>query len=138
MSKPMDTRLQPYVSIGGVQTLIPMVYNNVMDPKAINASGQVVGEGFINPADPGYHAFLFSNGSLHDLGTLGGRSSGAEAINNSGVVVGWAMAAGANPHQDGEIHAFLYDGAMHDLSSALGASSSHAYGINSLVRSSAT
>jgi uncharacterized membrane protein len=41
------------------------------------------------------------------------------------------MAASPIPNQDGEIHAFMYDGAMHDLSASLGTAYSHAYGINS-------
>jgi probable HAF family extracellular repeat protein len=44
-----------------------------------------------------------------DLGTLGGTSSEAYGINESGQVVGGAQRA------DGYTHAFFYDGSLHDL-----------------------
>jgi probable HAF family extracellular repeat protein len=46
-----------------------------------------------------------------DLGTLGGSSSSAAALNNRGQVVGWSTTA------SGETHAFVWDnGVMIDLS----------------------
>lgn len=127
----VDGQLHPYVSVGGVQTSLPMLNSSALnDPKAINASDQIVGEATMNVNDSGYHAFLYSGGVEHDLGTLGGRASGAEAINNQGTVVGWAMVASTQPHYDGAIHAFMYNGTMHDLGPVLGTAYSHAYGIN--------
>ena len=50
------------------------------------------------------HAVLWeSNGSVHDLGSLGGALNGASSINNRGEVVGVAQSP-----NDGTIHAFLW------------------------------
>ena len=40
-------------------------------------------------------AWLYRNGSVTDLGTLGGSASGTNAINNSGQIVGWSYTAEA-------------------------------------------
>lgn len=82
----------------------------------INASGEVVGQNAVG------HAFLYSNGTTTDLGTLGGTSSLALNINDSGEVVGWADDA-ANT-----THGFLYNGSMVNLSP--GSVTGGAQGIN--------
>src|SRR5262245_22289433 len=69
-----------------------------------------------------------------DLGTLGGSTAGAEAINNKGQVVGYSSLPG---NVSGQTRAFLWTpvvpnsaaGAMQNLGS-LGGTSSYAYGIN--------
>ena len=57
---------------------------------AINASGQVVVNSFYESSDS-YHAFIYSNGTMTDLGVVpnsDGSFATATAINNSGQVVG--------------------------------------------------
>jgi probable HAF family extracellular repeat protein len=69
-------------------------------------------------------AFLYSNGTMAGLGSLGGPYSWAEAINASGQVAGIAEVSSSDEH------AFLYsNGTMTDLGTLAG-STSYAWGIN--------
>jgi len=61
--------------------------------------------------------FIYRNGAMTNIGTLGGTSGEAHAINNAGVVVGIDRTA------DPATHAFLWDGTMRDLNDLLDASS---------------
>ncbi len=64
-------------------------------PYAINASGQVAGDGSFNGQQ---HAFLFSNGSLIDLGpNTAGVAGTAYALNASARVGGITIRANPNP-----------------------------------------
>ena len=108
-------------------------------PRAINDRGQIVGD-YVNVADGWFdtQAFLFDGAAWRDLGTLGGPSSWATAINDHGAVTGHADTARATecyPSWDGgtfcihEQHAFVWrDGALSDLGTV--GSHSSAYGIN--------
>ena len=64
--------------------------------------GQVVGEGSIPFSSYHMHAFLWKDGTMTDLGTLGGATSWAYGINNRGQVVGYSETA------SGEMRAFLW------------------------------
>jgi probable HAF family extracellular repeat protein len=75
------------------------------DPRGINSSGQITGFGL------GPDAFLYSQGTITDLGTLGGSFSFGLGINDSGEITG-----GSPPTGDFPPHAFLYsNGHMTDL-----------------------
>ena len=107
------------VSIASIVDLGTLGRNGWSDAYGINDKGQVVGESGVSEES---HAFLY-DGTMHDLGTLGGSYSHANAINDKGQVVGGADIS------DEQSHAFFYDGAMHDLGT-LGGSYSWAGGIN--------
>jgi probable HAF family extracellular repeat protein len=84
-----------------------------LSPIAINDSGQVAGA----TAGGTGHALLYSNGTITDLGTLGGTTSAAAGINSAGDVVGWSYTGKVDPRFNSPIyHGFLYSkGAMTDL-----------------------
>jgi probable HAF family extracellular repeat protein len=87
------------------------------EANAVNDNGQVVGEaestveltvklgGRVLSVGSPHHAFLWQPRSgMQDLGTLGGKVSGAYGINDAGQVVGWADT------KSGLSHGFLYSG----------------------------
>jgi probable HAF family extracellular repeat protein len=107
---------------------------------AINSSGQVTGSSllskqvqvscpvqqyggskkcFTNPE----HAFLWSAGTMSDLGTLGGLNSQGVAISDSGDVVGWSATKTSNFGEP-----FLWDG--HKMTQVSGMAPGGANGIN--------
>ncbi|MDB5319093.1 MAG: extracellular repeat protein family [Phycisphaerales bacterium] len=74
-------------------------------PAAINNNDRIVG---YSVNTDGYdRAFLYTNGAMSDLGTLGGHYSYANAINNKNQIVGGSFTDAA----DSTFHAFLSDGA---------------------------
>lgn len=86
------------------------------EPKAINSSGQIIGRcvryGPVGNTDGPVEsfAFLWENGRLIKLGTLGGKLTQAEAINAKGQVVGHSQT------KNGTWHAVLWEkGRITDL-----------------------
>jgi probable HAF family extracellular repeat protein len=93
---------------------------------SINDQGQVVGL-YMLPNNSAFHGFVWKEGVLRDIGTLGGNYSEAIGINNAGQVVGQSTVPG-----DAENHAFFWqNGAIKDLSE-MDEPTSAATGINSL------
>ncbi|MCH9002292.1 MAG: hypothetical protein IIC02_06935 [Planctomycetes bacterium] len=92
----------------------------------INDSGQVAGGA--QYVSRNMRPFRWANGTMTDLGTLGGESISVlhrgQAINSSGNVVGLSYTAG------GDRHAFYWDGSMSDLGVLTGGDTSWAFGIN--------
>jgi probable HAF family extracellular repeat protein len=92
---------------------------------AINASGDIAGTLQLSVNPSVYHAAIYSHGIISDLGTLGGLTSAALAINDAGQVAGQS-----DKPAPALSHAFLYSGGvMHDLGD-LGYPYSVAHGIN--------
>jgi probable HAF family extracellular repeat protein len=88
----------------------------------INEAGQVVG--YSRDYSNRLHAFLWENGTIQDLGTLGGTLSEADGINELGQIVGHADIPGNTRH------AFLWESrGMQDLDPS-SARHSWAWGIN--------
>jgi probable HAF family extracellular repeat protein len=91
---------------------------------ALNASGQVAGDVH---TPTGRRGVLVSGGVIVDLGTLGGPSSTAIALNDAGQVTGAVF-----PDSAGTQHAFLYsNGVMTDVGILAGGTGSTGLAINS-------
>jgi probable HAF family extracellular repeat protein len=101
---------------------------------AINASGQVAGSSAVSGSCPictsnlTQHAFLFSGGTMQDIGTLGGNYSSAFGLNDLGQVTGMSY---VSPNLGAvDYHAFVYsNGTMTDIGT-LGGAQSAGLGIN--------
>jgi probable HAF family extracellular repeat protein len=92
---------------------------------SINNLGEIAGTGWNTPT-ASYHAFYGNAETATDLGTLGGRTSIALALNDGQQVVGYSDIAGS-----GNNHAFLWaSGIMIDLGTPLGFNHSVANAIN--------
>jgi len=77
--------------------------------QGINNAGQIVGW-FQPDAESRYRAFLWDNGQVRDLGSLGGDGANASEVSERGQVVGTSDTA------DGVDHPFLWDnGILLDL-----------------------
>lgn len=89
---------------------------------SVNAGDDVTGETLVGKYE---QAYFYSHGVMHDLGTLGGHSSFAYAINDSQTIVGGSYIRG-----DAVVHAFVWTPAagMKDLGT-LGGGFSLAYAI---------
>jgi probable HAF family extracellular repeat protein len=99
---------------------------------AINSAGAAAGVGISSAAvdiegNPIDHALLFSNGSVIDLGTLGGSSSVANGINSAEQIIGWSnIPSDTNPPS----HATLWQANVSTDLGTLGGTNSFAMAIN--------
>jgi probable HAF family extracellular repeat protein len=96
------------------------------DSGFVNNHGQSIGVSTL-PGDIERHAFLWSEGELHDLGTLGGTRSRPIGLTENGHVAGASLTT-----NDETIHAVLWlDGKIRDLGTVPGDACSFAWGLNS-------
>ncbi len=98
---------------------------------AINSSNLVAGS-YNTTAGAPLRAFVFDGTNGYDLGTLGGSSAVANAINAVDGTGNFKVAGDSTITGDAATHAFLFDwtsGTMTDLGT-LGGTNSHALGIN--------
>jgi probable HAF family extracellular repeat protein len=112
----LDSRILPSATIVGLGDL----GGGSSEATAINNLGQVVG--YSTTSNGQDHAFLYSDGTMTDIGTSGA-SSYAYGINDSGQVAGYSITGSVT-------HAFRYsDGKLTDLGT-LGGAYSFAFAIN--------
>ena len=112
-------------TLGGVGTLGNFSEEVSVEVNDLNSRGEVAGTSPL-AGDQTYHASLW-NGTLIDLGTLGGDNSKAYWVNNSSEVAGEADLPGSAVH-----HAFLWrNGVMSDLGSVGTDPCSNGFVINS-------
>ncbi len=91
-----------------IQDLGVLKGHNFSFVRGINNSGQIVG-GSSNGDTT--RAFLYRNGKMKDLGTLGGSLTRADGINNRDQIVGFSLTRG-----DDAVHGFLFsEDKMQDL-----------------------
>ena len=90
----------------------------------INSTGQVAGQSSASSSSMTDPAFLYVNGQLTSLGTLGGEYGQARGINTSGQIAGYSTLA------SGSYRAFLYTGGQMTDLGTLGADYSAAYALN--------
>jgi probable HAF family extracellular repeat protein len=87
--------------------------------KDINDAGKIVGSS--TTTDGAMHAFVYHNGTMTDIGTLGGDDAEPNAISNADDIVGFSLPAGS-----AATHAFLYrGGSMRDLGTLRSTSRAH-------------
>jgi probable HAF family extracellular repeat protein len=99
----------------------------------INSAGVVVGDSqvFTSGYWSGYHAFVWFDGAMSDIGTLGGDYSRAVAINRVGKAVGWSSLANSTDPYNAPVHAATwFNQQTTDLGTLPGGTYSDARGIN--------
>ncbi len=121
--------LATLVSISAAQTSYTLTDLGVLSKKgfsvahAVNANGEATGSEGADNSNLS-NVFLYSDGTMTSLGTLGGNSGVGNGINSSGEIAGYSQ------NSSGAYRAFLAsDGKLTDLGD-LGGGSAVAYGIN--------
>ncbi len=92
--------------------------NSNSEADGVNNRGVIVGSSQIT-GSTNYHPYVYQNGRMMDLGTLGGPNGFAHAINDKGVIIGSADVTATSG-----FHAFIVQkGKMTDLNSLIPAGS---------------
>jgi probable HAF family extracellular repeat protein len=123
----VNTRVggQAFLYSGGTAQLLGEQY--LGSALHINNNGQIVGFAtFVSNNESDIQAFLYSNGTMCDLGTLPGcLNSEAISINDSGQAVGWAFNRIGTPDSPSGVqltdqHALLFSGgSLQDLNNLI-------------------
>jgi probable HAF family extracellular repeat protein len=122
-----DDRCFLWTPWGGTINLRPFKPEIHCVARDVNDRGQIVGETYFYDSGPG-QAFLWEEGRMRNLGTLGGVSSTANGINEHGEVVG---SSATLREESAPEHAFLWrNGVMTDLHDSTDYTNSLAYALN--------
>lgn len=127
-------RLRGFVVARGITRPIPTFGGDFSIAFAINRHGQVTGNAALesSPGDPPFRAYIYRDGTMLDLGTLGGRKSNGNDINDAGQVAGYAETAGVDADDSPLQFPILYtNGTMRNLGT-LGGNFGTANGLNNL------
>lgn len=127
----VDEAVRGFLYRHGHAELVPTLGGDFSFVTGLNDRDAVVGwasTGGGSANDPDYHAIVYHDGKVHDLGTLGtGLRSQAFDINDRWQIVGASQISSADPAAE---HPFLFqNGKMTDLGT-LGGISGRALGIN--------
>jgi probable HAF family extracellular repeat protein len=125
LAEPATTSPSASAETWVIRDLPPLPGDRVSWSVAINARGQVLLNSSRSDALNACHAFVWQNGTQIRLGTLGGTTACASAINDHGDVTGWSTT------KTGARHAFLWRaGRMRDLGTLPGGRRSSASALN--------
>lgn len=114
-ASPLSATADPFYTM----TFLP----DWLSPSAIDNAGRMTG---VMRVPGGSHAFLYTDGDVRDLGTLGGTYSLASGMSDNGMVTGYSALA-----LDRSSNAFVYaNGVMRNLGTLPGGSTSGAGSIN--------
>jgi probable HAF family extracellular repeat protein len=134
LSGDIVTHAIKWTQVNGMQDLGTLSSYDSSIALGVNTSGQVAGYAYDSSDTQNCHAVLWgADGSVQDLGTLGGSVGVATGVNDSGVVSGYSDAAQGSP-----LFAFVWRAStgMQKLSSnysitnAIGSSSVVGYYVN--------
>jgi len=108
---PFTTQARSFIWQNGVMRDIGTLGGPDAVAATMNARGQIAGDSYINNTPnpvtnlPTSHPFLWADGHMRDLGSLGGSQSQTAWLNDRGQVVGQSNIVG-----DQFAHPFLWDG----------------------------